>query len=200
MKVAEAMSRPPLSCGANTLLDVVMRTMWERDLGALPVVNEQGQPIAMITDRDVAVAAYTQGRALRDIQVLTAMSRQVYTAHVSDGLSAAERTMRVHQVRRLPVVDESTRLVGVVTLSDIARLRVQPRAAEAQEHQLREVAVTLAAIVRHPGAEASAGSEPGETWSRSKLQRGVFSREAPHGQDPLHQVHARSYAMHGSLR
>ena len=143
MKVSEAMSRRVRSCRSSDSLDSVMRILWEEDLGALPVVNDQGQPIAVITDRDVAVAAYTQGRPLSQIQVSVAMSQELHTAHVSDKLSNAERTMRAHQLRRLPVVDESTRLVGMVTLADLARLE-----ARGGEQLATDAGATLAVVSR----------------------------------------------------
>ena len=145
MKVGDLMIRRVHSCAPTDSLASVMQILWERDLGALPVVNEAGQPIAMITDRDVAVAAYTQGRPLPEIPVQTAMSQRVHAAHVSDALTAAERTMRVHQLRRLPVVDESSRLVGIVTASDLVRLRAQPDAAPTH---VGDIVQTLAAVAR----------------------------------------------------
>lgn len=150
MKVSEAMTTRVRSCKAEDSLESVMRILWDEDIGALPVVNDEGQPIAVITDRDVAVAAYTQGRPLSQIQVRTAMSRQLHTVHVSDKIGAAERSLRLHQVRRLPVVDESTRLVGVVSLADIARLE-----SRATEPRPTDAGATLAAISR-----PRRGSEP----------------------------------------
>lgn len=143
MKVSEAMTRRVRSCRAHDSLDVVMRILWEDDLGALPVVNDEGQPIAVITDRDVAVAAYTQGRPLTQIQVQSAMSQELHTIHVSDKVSNAERSMRMHQVRRLPVVDESTRLVGVIALADIAQLE-----SRGGEQLSTDAGAALASIAR----------------------------------------------------
>lgn len=153
-----------------------MRVMWEGDVGVVPVVNEDGQPIAMITDRDVAVAAYTQGKPLSQIQVQVAMSRQLHTAHVSDTLGSAERTMRMEQVRRLPVVDESTRLVGIISLADLAQAYVRSPLARAPEHLLPDVASTFATISRRRGGvEESPESEPTER----AVDRAPPQRERP---------------------
>jgi CBS domain-containing protein len=174
MKVSELMTRRVRSCTPHHSLDVVMRILWEEDLGALPVVNDEGQPLAMITDRDVSVAAYTQGKPLWQITVDSAMSRQLYTAHVSDQLSSAERTMRSHQVRRLPVVDESTRLVGVLSLADIARARAAARPGSSAEEPLAELALTLSSVTRRPGPQ-----EPKEPVASPSSRRERSARDAP---------------------
>ena len=152
MKVSELMTRRVRSCSPQHSLDMVMRILFEEDLGALPVVNDEGQPLAMITDRDVSVAAYTQGKPLWQIPVHSAMSRQLHTAHVSDDLASAERTLRSHQLRRLPVVDESTRLVGMLSLADIAHARAGLRLDTGVEQPLAELALTLRSITRRAGA------------------------------------------------
>lgn len=149
MRVEDIMTSAAHTCRPTDNLHTVMRILWDHDLGALPVVDEDGRPTAMITDRDVAVAAYTQGKALHELQVRGAMSTGVITTHVHDGLRAAERTMRVHQIRRLPVVDESSRLVGILSLHDIARVRAHE--ATTRPVDQRELVTTLAAIARKRG-------------------------------------------------
>jgi CBS domain-containing protein len=95
--------------------------MWDERCGVVPVVDERDQPIAMITDRDVAMAAYIQGSALDAILVRSAMSKRIFTVHVTESIWSAEGIMRRHTVRRLPVVDDRKRLVGLVSIDDIAR-------------------------------------------------------------------------------
>jgi CBS domain-containing protein len=157
MKVADVMTRRVRSCQPASTLEAVARIMWEQDLGALPVTDDTGRPIAMITDRDLAVAAYTQGKALRDVAARTAMSRELHTVHVSDNLEEAERIMRRQQIRRLAVVDESARLVGMLTLNDIARSRTRAFEGPDAITQLAEVGKTLATISR---PRSPAASEP----------------------------------------
>lgn len=176
MKVSDIMTRRVRSVGPHHSLEAVMRIMWESDVGVVPVVNDDGQPIAMVTDRDVAVAAYTQGKPLGQIQVQVAMSRQLHTAHVSDTLGSAERTMRGQQVRRLPVVDESTRLVGIVSLADLARAHVSSPLARVAEHLLTDVASTLAIITRR--RDTTDESDEGEPKERA-VERGPAARELP---------------------
>ncbi len=119
--------------------------MWEGDFGALPVVNNDQQIIGMLTDRDIAMAAYTQGMKLTDIKVKSAMSREVFVGKENDDLASALETMRKHKVRRLPIVDKGNHIKGILSLNDIA---VAFRKS-GQDVKALEVATTLAKICEH---------------------------------------------------
>lgn len=146
MKVEDVMTRPARSCRAEQSTADVMRELWDHDIGVLPVVDEAGQPIAMITDRDIAVAAFTQGQPPHEIRVHSAMSKTVFTTRIGDSLADAEQLMRSHQVRRLPVVDDAKRLVGVLSWSDVAL------AQEARSGAGGALLQTLAAIATPQGS------------------------------------------------
>jgi CBS domain-containing protein len=94
--------------------------MWEHDCGCVPVLNEHGLVVGMITDRDICMAAFFQGIPITGIKASAAMSRQLFDCSSDDDLSAAEAIMREKKVRRLPVLNEEGRLVGLISLSDIA--------------------------------------------------------------------------------
>src|SRR6476659_2910184 len=119
MRVRELMSTEPRTCTAKHTASDAARTMWECDIGSLPVVDDDDVPVGMVTDRDVCMAAYQQGRPLSAIPVLDVMSPEIHTCLESDSLASAERTMRAWQVRRLPVIDDDGRLVGVLSLNDL---------------------------------------------------------------------------------
>lgn len=152
MKVADVMSSPAYPCSPTETLDRAAQVMWDRDTGVVPVVDREGRAIAMITDRDICMAAYTQGRPLNQIRVQQAMSKVVYTCHPEDKLSAAERTLRVHQVRRLPVVDDTGRLLGVLSINDVCRARAESPLSGLTSDLL----TTLAAIGKPRASEATA--------------------------------------------
>ena len=160
MKVADVMTSPAHSCRAHEALQVAARIMWDHDTGVVPIVDAQGRAVAMITDRDICMAAYTQGKRLADVPIQEAMSKVVYTCHPEDKLTAAERTMRVHQVRRLPVVDDAGRIVGLLSLADICRARTRSPLGRVAEGLFRDLAVTLSAIGR-PRTEVAHGDESG---------------------------------------
>jgi CBS domain-containing protein len=75
----------------------------------------------MLTDRDIAMAVYLRGQPLSQISAESTMSREVYSLKPSDSPHQAALVMRLHQIRRLPIVDDNGTLVGMLTLSDLAR-------------------------------------------------------------------------------
>jgi len=123
MKVEQVMTRNVMVCTDADTLNRAAQLMWDYDCGCVPVIsaNSQGALVGVVTDRDLAMAAYTQGRPLYAIPVTTAMARKVIACHIQDGISQAEALMRDNRVRRLPVLDQNERMVGILSLSDVAR-------------------------------------------------------------------------------
>jgi CBS-domain-containing membrane protein len=95
--------------------------MWEHDCGALPVVTPRGSVLGMVTDRDICMAAYTQGKSVWEIPVSTACSAHIHSVHPNDLIANAIELMRMHRVRRLAVLDRGRNLVGIVSVADIVR-------------------------------------------------------------------------------
>jgi CBS domain-containing protein len=148
MHIKEVMSHPVVTCPTNCTLDAAARLMWEFDCGIIPVVNDDGRLAGVVTDRDVCMAAYTQGRALEAIPLPKAMAKQVVAVHADDSIESAERLMRDNQIRRLPVIDSAGRPVGVLAINDLARLAGRVRRGVVD----RELVDTLAAICQpRPG-------------------------------------------------
>jgi CBS domain-containing protein len=143
MHIEQIMSQPAITCSPNDTLNTATRLMWENDCGVLPVVNDNGQLVGMVTDRDVCMSAYTQGKALCEIAVSSAMAKQVFSCHPRDAVAAAEELMSKAQVRRMPVVDDANHPIGVLSLNDIARNAASAGQADGLDH---EVVQTLAAI------------------------------------------------------
>ena len=121
MKVEQLMSAEIRACRADDALNDAAWTMWERDCGCVPVVDDDDQVIGMVTDRDIAMSALMQGLPLSRIRVATAMSTDVATVRGDQPLAEAEALMRQRQVRRLPVADGAGRLVGMLSLNDIVQ-------------------------------------------------------------------------------
>jgi CBS domain-containing protein len=96
------------------------RLMWERDIGVVPVVDEGGKLIGIVTDRDIAMAAYLRGLNLWDISVGSLMTGEVISAHSDDSIQDVSNLMSRRQVRRVPIVDDQGVLVGIVSLNDLA--------------------------------------------------------------------------------
>jgi CBS domain-containing protein len=121
VKVKDIMTTNVRKCFMSDSLATAAQLMWDHDCGCVPVLNEHAQLVGMLTDRDICMAAFFQGVPISGVKVSAVMSRQLFDCTSDDDLSVAERIMRDKKVRRLPVLNEEGRLVGVLSLSDIAR-------------------------------------------------------------------------------
>lgn len=149
MNTTDLMTSPAHSCRPGDSLALVARTMWERDLGLLPVLDDSNEVVATITDRDLCMGAYTQGRSMGELQVRDSMSSQAICARQDMPVGEALELMASHRVRRLPVVDERGRLVGMLGLADVSKALAMPEAAELVAPLLR----ALAAVSTPAGQE-----------------------------------------------
>ena len=143
MRVSEVMTNPVMTCPAGSTLNAAARLMWEHDIGALPIVDFEGRLTGIATDRDISMAAYTQGKRLDEILVDTAMAKDVLVCHMNDSVDALEELMQRGQVpadRRF--VDNDRRPVGIVALNDLARLAARARKSATD----RELIATIAAV------------------------------------------------------
>jgi CBS domain-containing protein len=143
MKVREVMARDVVTSSDKAVLADAVKLMWEHDIGFLPVVAaETGALVGVITDRDACISAWFQGKPLWDIPVAAAMSPRVATCREDAEVDEAEQIMSEFQVHRLPVTDAGGKLVGVVSLNDLAHRAVK----DADEVLEEEVALTLGTI------------------------------------------------------
>jgi CBS domain-containing protein len=94
--------------------------MKERDVGIVPVV-EGGRLVGTVTDRDIVVRVVAEGKDPHSVRVREIASTDVVTVDPQQDLDEALRLMASHQVRRLPVVEEGGKLVGIVAQADVAR-------------------------------------------------------------------------------
>lgn len=115
------MTRDVGACSPDESLNHAARIMWEADCGAVPVVDSSGSLLGIITDRDICMAAYTRGQPLWACVVRSVMSTPSYTCSPDDSVDRIAEVMREHRVRRVPIVDAENKLLGMVSLADIAR-------------------------------------------------------------------------------
>jgi CBS domain-containing protein len=144
MRAEKLMSREVYSCSPDDTMHRAAQLMWEKDCGFLPVVDMRGTVVSVVTDRDLCMGAYMQDVRLRDSRVSTVMSRQCFTCRVDDDVHDVEKLLRDRQIRRVPVVDGTGHLVGVLTLGDLARSSQSGRFHKATGSHA--VAKTLASV------------------------------------------------------
>jgi CBS domain-containing protein len=133
-------------CGRKTNLAQAMSLMWEFDVGALPVVNDEGVLIGVVTDRDIAMAVATRIHLASELQVGDVMSSKVTSCTRETSLKSVLETMRREQLRRLPVVDLSGRLQGMITINDILRAARASKGSKLSGVSYEDVILTLMAI------------------------------------------------------
>ena len=121
MKVKDLMTTDVKRCSPETNLASAAKIMWEGDCGAVPVTDERDHVVGVITDRDICIAAATRSSREGEIPVRDVISKAAYTCSPGDDVRAALDTMKARKVRRLPVVDQGGRLVGIVSIHDIAQ-------------------------------------------------------------------------------
>ena len=150
MRVEQIMARPVQYCGPNDTLARAAQLMWEHDCGCLPVCAPDGaaRVVGVITDRDICMCALFHNSRLADLRVSEAMAKQVKVCSATDGLADAEAIMRAGQIRRLPVVDAESALVGMISIADLAQEAARSWAATTKEITETEIGDTLAAICK----------------------------------------------------
>lgn len=155
MKAEDWMTRDVRTCRPETSMNEAAHLMWARDCGALPVVGADARVVGMITDRDLCMGAYLQGKALKDLRVGDSMTRTVFSCQATDPIEEVIRCMGNNQVRRVPVVDARGKPVGILSLNDLARQVVALQDERQRTRLLPRLVEALASI-----CETRAGETP----------------------------------------
>ena len=118
-KVQEVMTDRPRCVTPETPVSQAAELMASEDVGSLPILD--GEKLAgIVTDRDIVVRAVAKGKDPQGMPVREVASKELVTVRPDEDLSDALKLMASYQVRRLPVVDEDNRLVGVLAQADVA--------------------------------------------------------------------------------
>jgi CBS domain-containing protein len=156
MKVEDVMTSDVKSCRPDINLAAVGAMMWEYDIGALPVVDDSGKAVGMITDRDIAIAVATKGRPASEIPTSDMISGKVYSCQPNDDVHTALKTMRHEKVRRLPVVNDSGMLQGILCMNDIVLRAEEAEGKREPELSYEDAMSTFKAICEHRPLKAAA--------------------------------------------
>jgi CBS domain-containing protein len=119
MKVEDIMTESPTCIAPDTTVKEAARQMRDLNVGALPICSDD-RLIGMVTDRDLAVKVIAEGSDPEKTTVRDAMSMGVVYCFTDDSIQMAAQKMEDRQIRRLPVLNRDKRLVGIVSLGDIA--------------------------------------------------------------------------------
>lgn len=133
----EIMTTGAQCVGENDALTIAAELMRELDVGALPICGEDGRLKGMLTDRDIVVKGIAAGHDPDTTNAGRFADGAPFTAQADDEIESVLDLMRVHQVRRVPVIQEH-RLVGIVSQADIARRLDTSTTGDTVEHISRE--------------------------------------------------------------
>jgi CBS domain-containing protein len=149
MKVREIMTTEVGACGLETNLAAAARIMWEKDCGAVPVLDHEGRAIGIITDRDICMALTTRNHLASELTAGDVINGSVKTCAPEDEVSAALKTMQDAQLRRLPVVDADGKLTGIISLNDVILNSKKGKSKKGTHVSHGEVMDALKALGQH---------------------------------------------------
>jgi len=131
-QIKELMTVRPRTVKAGDTIVEAAKLMRGEDTGIAPIVDGD-RLVGVVTDRDIAVRVVAEGRDPQSTKVEEIASQNLVTVDPQQDLDEALRLMAQHQVRRLPVVEEDGRLVGIVAQADVARHADASRTGEVVE-------------------------------------------------------------------
>jgi CBS domain-containing protein len=119
LTAGDVMTRDVRSCRQTDTLASAALTMSRGDCRFLPVVDDEGRPVGVITDGDICVLGATDYRPLRDVYVSEAMSKPAITCRPDKDIGQVLSLMRSRRIRHVPVVGEKGVIVGLISLTDL---------------------------------------------------------------------------------
>jgi len=145
MRARDIMTREPECCRPDQTARDAARVMRDRDCGCVPIVDDGGSVIGIVTDRDLAVRGIAMGKEsttkLNDL-----MTPAASCCGPDDDLRDVEQRMAELQIRRIPIVDTSGRCLGIISQADIARASATDSTVTEQE-----IALVVEKISQPPG-------------------------------------------------
>jgi CBS domain-containing protein len=124
----EVMTNNPVCCLPEETVHEVSQLMKSEDVGSIPVIENRNshELIGILTDRDLAMNVIAAGRDPIKTKVREVMKHSPFTCLESDDVQKALDVMATRQVRRIPVIDQSRRIVGIIAQGDIATRLDEP--------------------------------------------------------------------------
>ncbi len=143
-KCREVMTGDPVCCVPTDTVARIAKLMKTANIGSVPICEDRHgkQLLGIVTDRDLALQVVAENRDASSTKVQDIMTRQPLACRADDDLQTALDAMEKHQVRRIPVVDDDRRLIGMISQADVAVRSDQPeKTAEVVEELAKSQAV-----------------------------------------------------------
>ena len=132
-KSSDIMTRDVVTCTPENTIVEVARLMKTEDIGPIPIVDDETSRtlVGIVTDRDIVVKVIADGQDANTTRVGDVMSKKLVTCRAGDDVDVAMKAMAQFQLRRIPVVEENMRLVGIISQADVAtRVNAPKKTAE----------------------------------------------------------------------
>jgi CBS domain-containing protein len=132
-KCRDVMTEDLVFCTPGDTVSEVAKMMKREDIGPVLIVDSERSKtlVGIVTDRDLAIKVVGEGRDPNNTKVEDVMTRKLVTCHADDNVENAMKAMAQYQLRRIPVVDENMKLVGIISQADVATRVDEPeRTAE----------------------------------------------------------------------
>ncbi len=121
--------RPVITIGPNETLSLAIQKLVENDIGALPVCNEKGMLVGIISERDLLKECFQHSSILSNTKVQDAMTRSVAVSTPEDDLDYATSVMKQKRIRHLPIVVDQ-KLEGIISIRDIVSFQLEETKAQ----------------------------------------------------------------------
>ena len=121
MKVKDCMCNDVCSVKPNTNLSQVAKLMGEKHVGCIPVCDENNSICGIVTDRDILLRAVACDKDIKNCPISEIMTTNVCACKEDDEVSDAQCKMSKNHIRRLPVCDNNNKIIGILTLGDLAQ-------------------------------------------------------------------------------
>jgi len=141
-KCDEVMTKKPVCCLPNDTVAKAAQLMKRENIGSIPVIENDltKKLVGIVTDRDLTLKIVAEGRDAKSTKVEAVMTRKVVTCHAEDDLQKALDAMSGHQLRRIPVVDNDNKILGIIAQADVATRVNQPEKTAEMVKQISQAA------------------------------------------------------------
>ena len=119
MNVESIMTPSPYCATGDATISEIAKLMAEHEIGVVPIINGENRVVGILTDRDICKAIATANRPACDMPATGIASKPVISCGPKEELESALRTMRLHHIRRLPVVNGHGKLLGILSIDDV---------------------------------------------------------------------------------
>lgn len=139
-RCSEVMTKNPVCCLPDDLVTKAAELMKSEHVGSIPVVEnkETKKLIGIVTDRDLTLRIIAEGLDAKSTKVETVMTRKVVTCHTDDDLQKALDVMSENQLRRIPIVDDDSKILGIIAQTDVATRVDHPKKTAAMVKEISQ--------------------------------------------------------------